>query len=98
MDFLNKARSLKVKDIAVFDVVGTAVVSVGIGVAAHKMIGGDSHWAALSVIIFAILILAAIVIHWALGVPTMGNAYLGITTKEEVMAARRERGEIVGQI
>lgn len=70
---IDRARSFRVADIAVFDVLATAVV--GQLISSRLNIG--------FMYVFLILIIVAIFVHKALGVNTMLNYYLGVSDKPE---------------
>jgi NhaP-type Na+/H+ or K+/H+ antiporter len=79
MSVTSQLRSVKVAEIAVFDVAATAL-------------GGYmlSRWLSMSfVVVFICLLILGVAVHWALGVPTMGNVYLGINTLDELEKSRQ---------
>ncbi len=72
-------RGPKVANMAVFDWVAT-----GIGAFALSKVL-KLHAATT----FIILVALAIVIHHSMGIPTMLNAYLGLSTRDAVITARQ---------
>jgi hypothetical protein len=80
MTVINSLRGPKLNGISVFDVVATAF---GAFILSNVL---KIH----TIIIFILLIILAIGIHYALGVPTMLNYFLGINTLEEVMDRRKQ--------
>ena len=77
---LKTLREPKVMDMAAFDFAATLL-------AARMLVGGKD---CVSVaVVFILLIVMAILIHDARGIPTRLNAYLGLACVEDVYAARR---------
>jgi hypothetical protein len=80
MGLLAQLRGPKIANMAVFDWVATGLVAIG----ASALFGRPS----MAPAVFIVLIIMAIIVHDALGVPTMLNAYLGLAKKDDVLAAR----------
>lgn len=76
---IDKLREPKIANMAAFDWIATAIVALGISKVS------DVHF----IIVFVVMVIIAIVVHIATGTPTMLNHYLGINTKEEVLATRK---------
>ena len=76
-------RGHKLNGIAAFDLVATAIVAF--------ILSGKGYMHVL--VIFILLIILAIGVHYAMGIPTMMNHYLNINTLEEVIEGRKTRGE-----
>jgi hypothetical protein len=79
MPTLARLRSVHIMDMAVFDWLATMI-----GAIVLASVFSSEH----VVGIFILLIVTAIVAHWAFGIPTMLNAYLGLAKKEDVYAKR----------
>lgn len=77
MDLIDRARAIKVLDMSVFDIAATAAVSYLV-----------STYAGGFFIVFILMIILGITVHYTLGVPTRLNSYIGLTTKEAVYANR----------
>jgi hypothetical protein len=88
---ISKLRGAKIYGIASFDLIGT-------GIGAYMLYGLGYGFRDVSLInvglLFIILIIIAVYIHWILKIPTMLNYYLGFNSLEEVLNGRKERGEI----
>lgn len=89
MSIIKTLRVPKVAGVAVFDVAGTFAISCLI----CKFTSIDNKILG-SFAIFIILIIIAVVIHWALNIPTMLNHYIGINSLKDVIDGRKLRGEI----
>lgn len=85
---INKLRGPKIKGVAIFDVVATFM---GAFLLSRIKIFKDFNIFIITIILFIILILIAIATHYALGIPTMLNYYLGINTLNEVLESRKKR-------
>lgn len=84
-------RGPKLNGIAAFDLVATAIVSFILSGTIRLLdrFKGYTH----VLVIFILLIILAIGIHYIMEIPTMMNHYLGINTLEEVTEGRESRGE-----
>ena len=78
MSFLATLRSVHIADMAVFDWVATGLAAYAVG----------RFFDVSIVVVFLLLILSAIGLHYGLGVPTRFNAYLGLAKKDDVIQAR----------
>ena len=84
---LTVLRKPKLHGIAAFDLIGTMVASYYLAKGA-RVIGSCSQFV-VTVIIFIILMIAAVLIHRVTDTPTMLNHYLGYNTLEEVLENRK---------
>ena len=84
-------RSPKLNGIAAFDLVATAIGAFILSGTIRLLdrFKGYKH----VLVIFILLIILAIGIHYVMEIPTMMNHYLGINTLEEVTESRKSRGE-----
>lgn len=78
MSVVTELRKYRLFDMAVFDWVATLIGALLISRALGTNIAAT----------MMTMIILAIVVHAALGIPTMFNAYLGLAKKEDVHAAR----------
>jgi succinate dehydrogenase/fumarate reductase cytochrome b subunit len=78
MSIITDLRKYRAFDMAIFDWVATLIGAILLS----RVIG--INFGAL----FLIMIILAIIVHAALGIPTMFNAYIGLAKKEDVYAAR----------
>lgn len=78
MSVVTELRKYRLFDMAVFDWVATLIGALLISRALGTNIAAT----------MMTMIILAIVVHAALGIPTMFNAYLGLAKKEDVRAAR----------
>jgi len=81
---IDKLRQPKIFNMALFDWICTFIAAIVICYFAYKKID-VTH----VLIIFGILIIAAILIHKLFGINTMLNAYLGLNTKDSVLKNRK---------
>lgn len=79
---ITKLRQPQVMQMAAFDWLATLAGAAAIG----TLIDRKSVPAVAA--IFVLMVIAAILVHYSLGIPTMLNAYLGLVKKEDVYAAR----------
>jgi hypothetical protein len=88
---VNWLRGPKLNGIAAFDLVATAVGAFMLSgtIKLLDRFKGYTH----VLVIFILLIMLAIGVHYAMEIPTMMNHYLGINTLEEVTDSRNSRGE-----
>lgn len=70
---ITQLRKPKIGRIAIFDVAATALVALGISYVGYSFI-----------VVFICLIILGIIIHYMAGIPTAGNAYLGLNTWDEI--------------
>ncbi len=80
MGLITNLRQPKLFNIAIFDVVATALVAF----ASQKYYFTDKTFP----VIFLCLLVIGIAVHVMMGTPTMLNAYIGLNTKQEVLDAR----------
>lgn len=85
---LDRLRGPKLNGMAAFDFAATAAAALFIS-KIIKLIGGLG-FPVLFVIVFIILIIIGIAIHYFMGIPTMLNHYLGLNTLQEVMESRNK--------
>ena len=90
MSLIQKLRSFKIADISVFDFLGTMFFGILIGLCwffLQPQPNPHLHW----FIIFAtlLLFLFGIAVHYMMGISTMGNYYLGLNSKVDVLKQRR---------
>jgi len=90
---INWLRGPKLNGIAAFDVFATAIGAFLIS-GTIKMLDRFTGYMHVFVI-FVLLIIMAIGVHYVLEVPTMLNHYIGINTLEEVEEGRKTRGEVI---
>jgi hypothetical protein len=88
---INWLRGPKLNGIAAFDLVATAMGAFILSGAIKLLdrFNGYTH----VLVIFILLIILAIGVHYAMEIPTMMNHYLNINTLEEVTEGRNSRGE-----
>lgn len=79
---ITKLRQPQFMQMAAFDWLATLAGAISIGTLI------DHNSVAEIAGIFILMVIIAIIVHYSLGVPTMLNAYLGLTKKEDVYAAR----------
>ena len=85
---IKKLRKPKIAGMAAFDWVATAV---GAGILAGGMkVCCRAPIGVLFALMFVILVILGILIHYAIGTPTMLNYYLGLNTLEDVLEARKK--------
>ena len=89
-NFLDKLRKPKVAGMSIFDHVATLVVAIIIGVLVNHYNPFASSVVLNIFIIFILLIVLGIIIHKLFRVPTMLNYYLGLNSREAVMASRKK--------
>lgn len=84
-------RGPKLNGIAAFDLVSTAIGAFILSGTIRMLdrFKGYTH----VLVIFILLIILAIGIHYFMEIPTMMNHYLGINTLEEVTEGRKSRDE-----
>jgi hypothetical protein len=88
---INWLRGPKLNGIAAFDLVATAAGAFILS-GTIKLLDGFKGYTHV-LVIFILLIILAIGVHYAMEIPTMMNHYLGINTLEEVTESRNSRGE-----
>ena len=90
---INFLRGPKLNGIAAFDLFATAVAAFLISgiIKILERFKGYTH----VFVIFILLIIIAIGVHYFLEIPTMLNHYIGINTLEEVETGRKSRGEVI---
>ena len=84
-------RGPKLNGIAAFDLFATLIFSFILS-GLFKYLDRFEGYTHVFVI-FILLLIIAIGIHYFMEIPTMLNHYLGLNTLEEVQTARKERGE-----
>lgn len=84
-------RGPKLNGIAAFDLVATAMGAFILSRAVKFLNRFEGY--TLTFILFILLIILAIGVHYVMEIPTMMNHYLGINTIEEVIEGRKSRGE-----
>jgi hypothetical protein len=84
-------RGPKLNGIAAFDLISTAMGAFVLSgtIKLLDRFKGYTH----VLVIFILLIILAIGVHYIMEIPTMLNHYLGINTQEEVTEGRNSRGE-----
>jgi hypothetical protein len=86
---LNWLRGPKLNGISAFDMIATVIGAFILSNTVHFLNQFGTY--TLTLIIFIMLILFAIGLHYVMGVPTMLNHYIGINTIDEVMDGRKQR-------
>ena len=87
-NFIDKLRSPKLLNMAIFDWVATFLVAVILSLILYLIT--KINYLILLILIFSLLIVLGIITHKVLGIPTMLNYYLGLNNKENVLKNRKE--------
>ena len=86
-NIIDKLRGPKVLNMSIFDWVATFLVAVILSLVLHSIT--KINYLILIILLFSSLIILGVVIHKALGIPTMFNYYLGLNNKESVLKNRK---------
>ena len=86
-------RDKKIFGIAAFDMLVTVLASFILAKTIKSI--HETGIFMLTFIIFILLILFAIWLHYTINIPTMLNYYLGINTLDDVIEGRKKRGELI---
>ena len=84
MSIVTELRKYKLFDIAMFDVIATFIGAFILWKYSNKTSINEL------LIIFILFLILGVIVHKVFKIPTMGNYYLGLNTKEEVLKAREE--------
>lgn len=84
-------RSYRLNGIAAIDLFATCMVSYIFALSIKQMCQLGTLW--ITLILFILLMVSAIIIHAVTETPTMLNHWLGLNTLDEVIEARKKRGE-----
>ena len=96
MSLIYELRRPKVAGMAVFDWVATGLAAAALAGAIRRRGSAPAPpIGPIFVLVFAIMIVAAIGTHVALGVPTQLNVYLGLASQADVDAARRAAAPMI---
>jgi hypothetical protein len=87
--FIDKLRKPKIFNMALFDWIATILVGGLIGMALSKKYTNDYYDKKYIIWSIIIVIILAPIAHVLFKTPTMFNYYLGLNTKEEVLANRK---------
>ena len=86
-NIIDKLRGPKVLNMSIFDWVATFLVAVILSLVLHSFT--KINYLILLIVLFTLIIIIGILIHKALGIPTMFNYYLGLNNKESVLKNRK---------
>ena len=83
---IDKLRKPKFINMAIFDIVATFIGALFLAKMFYKH--KNNFWLS-TIIIFTILIILGIIIHYMFNIPTMLNYYLGLNSKTAVIESRK---------
>ena len=85
---IDKVRSPKILDMAIFDWSATLLVGFILTLIIYYF--SRVNFIILLILISCSLIFSGVVVHKLLGIPTMFNYYLGLNSKESVLKNRKD--------